>query len=309
MSCFIVVFLSTITFLQFALRSGLGLTIEQRQDTPHFGAGMDENPLQFRPVGLSSHANSNAHQLLTYGIFSFLLLQILLKKNQPIFSPIMLVSMFLFCFFAIIFTQSRAVYLSLALIIVVSSFIYRLQAYKKSEFFLNTIRNSVVYKMLFYAFIFVVLVILFDRSLYSFYSFHPRAGFQIRDKLYEEAMAMWWQDFYFGVGNGMFIPALYSFNPTGIVSYFPESVHNGFMLFITERGLWASLLVVIFVYVFSKRYSNGWQRNKQNYFYFLLPFLYFSSLIIMFFHPFVSFFSPVLLIVILYDVIENHDAK
>ena len=50
----------------------------------------------------------------------------------------------------------------------------------------------------------------------------------------------------------MFIPASYDLWPKGVVSYFPEDIHNGFILYVAERGLVATFIYLIGLYYMTK---------------------------------------------------------
>ena len=51
-----------------------------------------------------------------------------------------------------------------------------------------------------------------------------------------------------GVGNGMSISATYNFNPQGFIKYFPEYVHDGFILLVEERGVLPVITYIIGLY-------------------------------------------------------------
>ena len=82
------------------------------------------------------------------------------------------------------------------------------------------------------------LVILFnlvvlDRFLRSIYFFSSGGGWEIRKELFEIAFSLIKRFPLLGVGNVNFIPVAHASFPEGVMSYFPETVHNFFiMLFV-----------------------------------------------------------------------------
>nr|MBP7741027.1 hypothetical protein [Candidatus Woesebacteria bacterium] len=85
-----------------------------------------------------------------------------------------------------------------------------------------------------------------------------------------------------GVGAGMFIPAAFEQNVTKVMSYFPESVHNGFLLFMSESGFIAFILYVCGLY------SLIWiaQKSHLSGFFLVTMMAILANFIVMLFQPF-----------------------
>ena len=293
-------FLSGITVTQAVVRSNLGLKIETRQSTPHFGRGSDENALQFRPVGLQNHANNNAADLLLYFSTSLLLFLILTKYKEKIFPVDLPILSFVLAVIAVLLTQSRAAYIALVIIFICVALEYfktmRVYAIKKFQWLMNIryLRFGI------YILSFLLFFIIFDRALYSVFSFSSGGGVEIRDELFKEAIELFKANTYFGVGNGMFIPALFNFNPSGIIVRFPESVHNGFMLILLERGLLAAAsLFLLMLFVFRSLVSS--YISTKNWLPLQILLIQASLCIVMLFHPISLLLTPVLLVVLLFS--------
>jgi O-antigen ligase len=304
-------FLSSITIVQFLTRSTLGLAIEVRDDVPVFGLGADENPLQFRPIGLSAHANNNANILVAYLIKSILLYMIIKYKKVsfPVTFNLIMIYIFLVSL-AIFLTQSRAGYLSYMLVIIPFFFTNkdRIADYVKRVNRIVKIHRAIKYVL--YVSIALVSSITFDRLLHSMQSFTSSGGLTTRQSLQTETIALLQSHLILGVGTGMAIPALFSFNPSGIISYFPESVHNGFLLTLVENGVAGFCLIIIaHLLVVSELLRL---LKKQNYkdLSLLSLFSLISLYTFMFFHPIVNFITPaflIFMIVLSEQEIERYD--
>ena len=282
-------FICLIVFAQFLLRSPLGLTIEGTEILPVFGLGADENPLQFRPVGLFSHANILANSLFVL-LLSFIFLKNFMDKYKRtrVFSNFFVLSMVV----AIILTLSRAVYLS--------TFVYFIGVFLMSNnrgLFIEKIKVFIKkitdHKLFSYPFLLLLFLLLLDRSVHTLLSFGGSGGMTVRSRLMELSFSLITKYSFLGVGRGMFIPAAFALDPKGIISSFPESVHNGFILMLVESGFVGLLLNLLFLFslVASVIYSkNSFLQKKST----LLGL--FSLFLIMLFHPFIN-------IVVLYTLL------
>lgn len=295
----IATFLSGITLTQAVVRSNLGLKIETRQSAPRFGYGSDENALQFRPVGLNTHANNNAADLLVYLTTSMFLFLVLSQYKEKIFPLDMHVFLLVLPVIAVLLTQSRAAYIALVILFVSLGSVYfrkmKLYAVQKIQDLMGVryVRLSIL------IFAFLLFFIIFDRLLYSTFSFSPGGGFSVRDELFKEAVALFRANSYFGVGNGMFIPSLFNFNPSGIIVRFPESVHNGFVLILIERGLLATSFLFLFVVFVLRTLLHDFFFNK-NHLSTQLIFFHVSLSVVMLFHPITLLFTPLILLSVLF---------
>lgn len=242
-------FISLLSVLQLVKRSPLGLKIEATQVSPLFGAGADESNLIFRPIGLAPHANMMANEVFILLISLFLVFERLRQRRQKEknLSFILVLAALASCF-TIIISQSRSVYLGLALFftLMIAS---RYKEFKKIVSLAKKIiyQNKKLWAILLFFALFVLLVV-GNRFIYSFYSFTETGGVTIRREISQEALGLIKKYPIWGVGPGMFIPSLAREHPMGIVRQFPESVHNGFLLFTAESGLLSQLIVIVFAF-------------------------------------------------------------
>lgn len=241
------VFESLITIVQYIKRSTIGIHIEQTEIIPYFGGGADENPLQFRPVGLTSHANILGEKTasLLWGIFllsSYLIRESKGMKRKKIIYATILVG---FCsLIVIILSQSRSVYLGVLAAIVVFAVLQRNILNRVIQYGLQIMRN---YPLLTIMITIFSTLLIADRFWYSLYSFGNSGGFTTRALLVNEAWMLFQRFPLFGVGPGMFIQAAFEQNPLGVMKYFPESVHNGLLLLLVENGTLAAIMYFLAV--------------------------------------------------------------
>lgn len=241
-----------IVVIQMLKRNIIGLAIESAKSVPLFGFGADENPLQFRPVGLSTHANILTIRFIQYfftlGVASFLLpTQTEYRRVRSVFWLTALV-----CLAVILVAQSRTGYMSVIIPCVMIIFIHR-------RFFVPLAGQArsfaARHRMLFVCLAIIVCVLLTDRVLYTQYVFSESGGWNTRMLLAEEAMKLISRYPFLGVGTGMFIPAAFNeqrYETVGlsIMRYFPESVHNGYLLLFAENGGLALFLFALAVISF-----------------------------------------------------------
>lgn len=287
-------FISSLVFVQLVKRSPLGLTIESTGVAPLFGAAADESTLVFRPMGLSPHANMMASELFILWIclvviyFSFLNKIRLGRLVNSIF-----VIATIFSLLAIIFSQCRSVYISTIVFLV-------LLLVLDYQFISKWIKLT-WFRFSRFGFIGFVLVliggfVITNRAWYSLYSFTETGGFIIREELNREAISLLKKYPVLGVGKGMFIPALAANNPTGVVSKFPEAVHNGFLLFVVESGVLAqgASLVFLFLLVRNLFYRQISASLKK-----VMAAGLIAQIIPMFFQPFINYWTVYTIIILI----------
>lgn len=287
-------FISSIVLLQFIKRAPLGLTIESTKVSPLFGAAADESTLVFRPTGLTPHANMMANGVFLLALSLVIIYQYLpssLRSSRPIQSLFVITS--LSSLLVIIISQSRSVYLGVLLFITLFliwdySTIISIVKLTRDRF-----RKLKVTGVLLLLAVFLVIA---NRAWYSFYSFSETGGIAIRRELNQEAINLVRKYPIWGVGPGMFIPALAGENPTGVIKKFPESVHNGFLLFIAENGLLAqgALLVFIFLLIkklFLSQLSTSFKK--------IVTIGLIAQLVPMFFQPLINYFSVYTMIILI----------
>lgn len=236
------IFESGITYIQFIKRGVIGLTVEKQTTIPTFGFGVDENSQSFRPIGLSYHANSLANwqiALLTTIVLLWLSIKDSFSKR---ISDFLIVSSSTLSVSVIVLTISRSAFLSLGVFISILLVFNNSPTYKALKFLLNYF-NKIKIFILIVSVAFIYLIS--NRAYYSLFTFSGTGGFATRSAQAADALQLIAGSPIFGVGNGMYIPATYYYHPLGPVNYFPESIHQGFALFIAERGILPAITYLI----------------------------------------------------------------
>lgn len=289
-----------IVFLQTLHRGPIGLLIETTAIAPVFGLGADEGSGGFRPFGLNSHPNGLANKqlillasLLT--LRSYLGKQIQENKQKKIWNTLfqLTVSSSLI---TIVLSLSRAAFISigLALLLIIyrhPSWIEKARAWLQKE----TRKIQFRHKLLIILLGAVLTFKFSERMLNSIYSFSGEGGVSTRLIQYQEAWAVFLQSPVFGIGDQMFIPTSFQLFPKGVMTYFPENVHNGFLLLLVERGSIGLLLTLGFIYFLIKAVQKSkLTRTTQTMIYSGLV----ASLSVMLFHPERNFLSLLIVITI-----------
>lgn len=246
----ILVFHSGIALLQTVKRATLKIKIEQTEQIPYFGAGADENSNAFRPIGLRSDANTLANDLLMVFCSLLLLWVYLGQKTKTYFHKYELLVSSTVAILVILICQGRSVYLGLFFGGLILYLVNRKKIQTYIPMFLKRIEP---FKFSIVLIIFVFSVMIGDRLWRSQFSFGESGGYTVRTQLIDVASTLIQQNWWWGVGNEMFIPAAFQNNPLGIMRYFPEAVHNGFYLFLTERGVLSSSMMIISFYWLTRK--------------------------------------------------------
>ncbi len=275
-----------IAFAQFVTTSTLGLLIEESKNLPVFGLGADEKGWKFRPIGTKSHANILAYFLVTL-LASFISLR---ASVQDIWKDTLAMTTIFLTVFLLLLTQSRAAYLAILFAVTVFALREKRNWQKMVNVFWTFCKKNAVLFLLAST---LLLLVVPARLYYSRYSFVHNAGVETRQNLLTEAFELIRQEPQ-GVGKGMFIPALFDHSPSGIVRYFAEAVHNGFVLFLAENGVFA-LILGFYAYLLLFRHLQT-RVSTQTYSYLLFGLV--STLIIPLFHPFDDFINPFIMIAI-----------
>jgi O-antigen ligase len=84
-----------------------------------------------------------------------------------------------------------------------------------------------------------------DRVFLSLFAFSENGGVTTRIQQYTEALDLIAIRPLFGHGVGMYPAALYHWFPEGTVLYFPEKVHNAFLLIAAESGLISLAIAIV----------------------------------------------------------------
>lgn len=292
-----------VTYLQFFKRGVIGLTIEKVSTIPAFGYGADEDQLFFRPVGLSYHANSLANwqvSLLTTIILLWLTIKNLLPKKISDFIIVVSVGLSVS---VITLTLSRSAYLSLAIFLLLQFLFNYKTTLIALRFTLNYFQKlKIPILMLGIYFIYVIS----DRVFNTLFSLSETGGLTTRQTQISEAIQLIRGSPLLGVGNGMFISASYDFNPEGVVRFFPEYVHNGFILFIAERGLLPLISYLIGIYYLFKSVKEAlFSKTVQ----LIIIGGLIANYAMMLFQPFVNMFSLNILITVLLIEAKSHARK
>jgi hypothetical protein len=269
-----------LTIGQFVKRSTLGLKIEQTTTIPRFGAGADENALRFRPVGLNTHANNlaaNTNEIFMVGIIVYAWL-IRKKENVPWWLITFFVSETLLI---LMLTQSRAAYLGLGIAALIFFMRQKKLCISTFKFLKEKLRPLIIF---FLSAVIIIVPIVAERLVYSLNSFSGSGGFATRQTLEKDALYLISQYPAFGVGPEMYIPAAFNSKTVSLAfTYFPESVHNGFLLYMVEYGLIAFTLQSVLFYLLIRKTLL---LNLSDLLKSCLLAGYSSTYIIIFFHPF-----------------------
>lgn len=285
---------SSVTIVQVFGRSVLGLAVEKVSSIPFFGAGAEESTLLFRPVGLNYHANSLANWMVTLFPAMFLLwfrLKPKLPKNSSSFFMTFAAVLILL---VISLTLSRSAYLALFILVVLFFLFDRVnlkKALQSGAEYLNKYKVAIL-------FIFIYLAVIIPPRIFaSFYSLAETGGLRTRATQLIEAKQLISSFPLFGVGPGMYIPALFDINPEGSVRYFPEDIHNGFFLFIAERGILALYVYLTAIYFLVRRVIR-YQTTRPVKILMLGGII--ANYVMMLFQPFINTLSVNILIIILF---------
>ena len=288
---------SLLVFGQFIKSNTLGLAIERTQVAPVFGLGADERAGVFRPFGFNVHPNGLANEVILLGMSSLILFQYLSEKfykKRKIISQLSMIVVMV-SLGLITLSLSRAAFV--AIFISLIFFIYRHPNQLKK---INSLQQVISHLNTWFKIILIVLlgVIVFkltSRMFDSIYSFTELGGVSTRVEQYAEASEVFKTSPVFGVGIGMFMPASYQLFPDGVMRYFPEPVHNGFLLFLAERGV-ASVLVYLFFALYFYRAINASKLSELTKTMIYLGTL--SSFVMMIFHPQMNFLSFLIILIL-----------
>jgi len=288
---------SLIVLKQSFSQAPIGLAIEKYTFATAFGAGADESGGGFRPFGLQAHPNGLANKQLIMAFSVWLLFCKIDSKNQKnksLYIKNILTFVLILATINIILSLSRAAVIALFLALLFLFYRHQQQfklIVSKIEKFISQIplRNKLVLFML----LFLLVFKLSDRLLNSIYSFSEFGGVSTRLVQYTEAIEVFKKSPVFGIGDEMFIPTSYQLFPKGVMTYFPENVHNGYLLFIIERGLLGLVAYLIFLFLVLQKIQQS-PLNKQT------KSVVYSGLIatfvMMFFHPERNFLSSFMLL-------------
>jgi len=224
--------------IQFLTHQPLGLSIEESIDFLPIDTSLESDVLDFRPVGTFSHANWLANFLLPL-LFIFLPSVFVRFKGN---TDKIFISSFFFIFLTFLLTLSRSAWISFFF-----SFLLFLLIVEKKWRLRLTFKPNITKAFYFSLPLLLLLVVFFvmPRLLNTFYAFEIYGAGYTRFQLLKESIQVIGQNFLFGVGLGMDI--LYNFQQSvvksgSIFSYFPESVHNGYLHLLLQAGIFPFLI-------------------------------------------------------------------
>lgn len=297
-----------IVFLQMLYRSPLGLLVESMQMAPTFGLGADELGGGFRPFGVSFHPNGLANRQFLLTAATLLLWTYLVNKNSPS-KPWKNIVVFAatIATISIVLSLSRAVYFATTVAIFIVHWRHKILIQTWWKNIIKNLKNiKLRHKLVLIILVLILTSRLTNRLLNTIYSFSEFGGINTRSIQYQEAWQVFRQSPIFGIGDGMFIPTSYQLFPQGVMTYFPENVHNGFLLFITERGLPSLGLYLLFLYFFYKQNQFiSLKKTTQTMLYSAII----GGFIIMLLHPERNLFSTPILLGIAIIHYESYQKK
>jgi hypothetical protein len=275
--------------IQMIVRAPLGLIIEKVQNTPVFGLGAEEQMGTFRPFGFHYHPNFLANEQLILGSSTLILLEYLKKNRLGKFKKDLTIFLTTITMLTILLSLSRASIMAVGIgILFIFSRHPQIIVGVKKYFLKSLFKISNAIKTIFILIGGVATFRVTVRLLSSPLSFSSTGGISTRIEQLLEAFNVFIRSPYLGIGPEMFIPVSYQLFPDGVMSYFPEEIHNGFMLFITERGIFTALICIFF---FFKLWMSTREVIKDK----VLKTMIYSSVLmsmtVMLFHPFINFFG------------------
>ncbi len=254
----------------------IGIHAEKAWYLASFGKGADESADLIRVSGFQFHPNGMANWLFGELVVILLLTQMVLRKTTKRMT-----------FFVLTIGMTCIVFLSLTrttlLTMVVIPFLYWCEL-KSSLHFLS--RGLSKYSKTIKILLLLVLLLLLgmvgyrlkDRILLSIYSNTETGGISTRMIQYQEAIELIQIKPIFGHGIGMYQSALYQWIPDGEILYFPERVHNSFLLIAAESGITSLLFaLLLLVTIFYKGFKLVDKR--------LIIVWYFYSMLYLFLQP------------------------
>lgn len=218
------------------LRGGyIGIHAEKAWYVASFGNGADENSSLVRVSGFEYHPNGMANWLFGELIVLLLLAQQIVKKlSKKMVFVLLVIGMLGLSLLSL----TRTIIVTLC----VTPFLFWSEFKVLSQDIYSRFRkNSRTINIFLFVIIFGVTLVsgyrLKDRIFLSIYATQANGGISTRVFQYLEAIKLTQIKPIFGHGIGMYQAALYNWIPNGEVRYFPERVHNSFLLIAAESGI------------------------------------------------------------------------
>lgn len=229
---------STLVIAQMVRGGPLGIILEQRG----VAIAPEMSVEFFRPFGLASHPNFMAQWML----FLFFVIFFFITKSHNRDKKLGRVALF-GVIISIALSQSRAAYLGLIIGLIPLGVIY-VRKHKPGLFLVRRVNAPTA--LVTSAVVTLLLVFVLTRGVNTLlYSAGTRGPLGVRRELEIEALRLIQEKPLLGVGPGMFIPAAYKRNVTGIMNWFPEAVHNGLLLLAAESGVVSAALGSLLLYL------------------------------------------------------------
>lgn len=293
-----VVFISFLSLRQLSRGNALGNSLEIAGELSRFGvvgSGLDEQSGRFRPLGTFYHSNYLAAYFLSVPLLVMLFFwQGGEKTKEKLFY---LIGPFFLSILLLVITLSRAAWLSLFLgTICLVWFMEKKYQLRIPKFYLKRLLILLILFLVLFA-VFVV-----PRFLYSINSFGGSGGAVFRERLSKEAWELVAKNPFWGVGLKRSVPEMLKNNPLGVVRGAPFQVHNWFLLFLVENGLFSLLSLLFLINFCLKKAIAIIVEKKKN----LFKVVVFSSVLaIIFFGFFHNFIGREELLFIFLGVLTN----
>lgn len=284
---------SVIVILQVLKGSVLGLVVEQRTDLPYFGIEITEIR---RMVGIWNHPNEAA-----FYIFMWLVAWLHLRVKAKVVINKILTWWLLIPLVALILLQSRSVFMGMGLMMLWATIFYWRELNLK-----RWLKTKIIQINLWYLVVVLMLVFGIGRMLlFSVVNSGVGDDWNSRQKLVQVARQLIKNHFWWGVGDNNFIPMAFREDVLGIIKNFPESVHQGWLLILSEEGIFGFSIWLIFIIILSKMW---WTKTRNNFkLRWLGIFSLLSQTVIMMFQPFSNILMSNLIIAVL--LLANEDEK
>lgn len=292
------IIVSGLILIQTFKGSVLGLIVEQGSILPYDdGMGL---PGIKRVMGIWTHANEAAFYIFTW-LMAWLFLEI--EKGQGFKK--LLQTWLIWPIIALAVLQSRAAFLGIGLITIGMIFLnwgeLNLGGWRQMRFKDMSWRQAGLGLGLLLS-----MALICGRFIWVIKNTGTwENNWQTRQRLVEVAKELVKNNFWWGVGEGNFIPVAFREDKSGTMKSFPESVHNGWWLILTEKGAVGFLIWIVFlVLLVGVWFKKIGQKREKGY---LLILMLFSQGVIMLFHPFSNILMANLMMLVL--LLANEDER
>lgn len=274
--------------------SGLGLVVEQSGILPYSDAGSDAGGLLNRPIGIWTNANEAAFGLMTY-FLAWLMIKVKFGKDSYWFGEKWL----LVPLIALVWLQSRSVFLALVPILIWWVYYY----FDEIRLGIKSVRLGGANLLLMLTGMLAGIMVLVNRFWNAVTNFGSDSGWGVRANLISVALRLIGHNFWWGVGVGNFIPIAFRDDLTGVMKSFPEAVHNGWILILSEQGWLGFMFWVLFLGLFGWWWWKKYVNNRR--LRWLLAAGFMAQFLVMMFQPFSAVLMPEVVVGVLLLADEN----